>query len=179
MKILKLDLECNFRQHCKFLIGDITFYLIYRSPNAPPGTMSDLERVIKNVEKNSVLIGDFNLPGIDWTTGTGPARLGSFVEGVDDAMLTQMVDFSTQVKGNCLDLVLTNILERVFEISEAGRLGRSDHEMILLTMTMESRGESSKREVPNCRQADWMSMRRELEGENWPQCLQAKTANEM
>jgi hypothetical protein len=65
VKVLKIDSESNFRQHCKFLICDITFYLVYRSPNAPPGTMCDLERVIRNVEKNSVLIGDFNLPGID------------------------------------------------------------------------------------------------------------------
>ncbi len=70
------------------------------SPNAPPETMSDLERVIRNVEKNSVIVGDFNLTGIDWATGTVPARSSLFVEAVDDAMLTQMV------KGNRLDLVL-------------------------------------------------------------------------
>ncbi len=36
LKILKIDTECKFRQYCMFLVNDIVFYLVYRSPNAPP-----------------------------------------------------------------------------------------------------------------------------------------------
>jgi hypothetical protein len=53
---------------------------------------------------------------------------------VEDSMMEQMVNFSTQVKGNCLDFVITNIPERVSEVSEAGRLGRSDRDMLCITL---------------------------------------------
>jgi hypothetical protein len=31
--------------------------------------MKMLAEMINSAEKNSLLIGDFNLPGLDWTTG--------------------------------------------------------------------------------------------------------------
>ncbi len=40
-------------------------------------------------------------------------RAREFMEATDDALLVQMVEFPTHVKGNCLDLVLTNIPERI------------------------------------------------------------------
>ena len=46
-------------------------------------------------------------------------------------MLEQLVKFPTHLKGNILDLVLTNIPERVTEVEEVGRLGSSDHMAIL------------------------------------------------
>ena len=50
--------------------------------------------------------------------------------------MTQMVDFSTQVRGNILDLVITNMPERVLEVREEGRLGESDHVMIVSEMAV-------------------------------------------
>ena len=162
-----------------FSVSDITFYLIYRSPNAPPSALSELECVVRKVGKNSVLIGDFNLPDIDWEAGTGSARTASFIEAVDDAMLEQMVDFSTQVKGNRLDLVLTNMAERILDICEAGRLGRSDHEMILVSVNMECTEDRIFRERPNWGKANWTNMRKELAKHNWTLEFETKTAEEM
>ncbi len=179
LKVLKIDTECKFRQYCMFLVNDITFYLLYRSPNAPPQMMNDLECVVRGVKKNAILVGDFNLPDIDWEMGTGSARTASFLEAVDDVMLTQMVDFRTQVKGNCLDLVLTNILERIVDIEEAGRLGKSDHEMILFTVGGCGGGVKSNREVYNWGRADWTSMKNDLAGTDWSVTLHGKSADEM
>ena len=50
--------------------------------------------------------------------------------------MQQMVDFPTQVKGNILDLVITNIPERIEEIYEMGRLGKSDHVMIVTKISV-------------------------------------------
>ncbi len=97
LKVLKIDTECKFRQYCMFLVNDIVFYLIYRSPNALPQMMKDLESLVRGVKKNAILVGDFNLPDIDWEMGTGSARTAAFLEAIDDVMLAQMVDFSTQV----------------------------------------------------------------------------------
>ena len=55
---------------------------------------------------------------------------------MEDRLMTQMVDFSTQVRGNILDLVITNMPERVLEVREEGRLGESDHVMIVSEMAV-------------------------------------------
>jgi hypothetical protein len=145
VKILACDRNSSFQQYCKFLIGDVTLYLIYRSPNAPAQSLLDLEQLIRGAEKNSLFIGDFNMPDIDWETGHSSARARPFVEAVEDSMMEQMVNFSTQVKGNCLDLVITNIPEGVSEVLEAGRLGRSDHDMLSITLEMENRTTGKER----------------------------------
>ena len=78
------------------------------------------------------------MPDIDWETWTGTRKTAGFLDAVEDALLEQLIDFPTHIKGNCLDLVLTNIPERIFEIKEAGRLGSSDHEMICFTIGMQN-----------------------------------------
>jgi hypothetical protein len=70
LKVLTCDRNISFHQYCKFSVADITLYLIYRSPNAPAQSILELEQLVRAAEKNSVLIGDFNLPDIDWSLGT-------------------------------------------------------------------------------------------------------------
>jgi hypothetical protein len=55
--------------------------------------------------------------------------------------MEQLVDFLTQLKGNSLDLGITNIPERVSEVNEGRRLGKSDHVMILTKVAI---GEKKK-----------------------------------
>jgi hypothetical protein len=69
LKVFKLDKVTEFDQYCKFLICDVTFYLVYRSPNSPLKAIHSLENLLKSVNKNSVMIGDFNLPDVDWMEG--------------------------------------------------------------------------------------------------------------
>ena len=59
----------------------------------PPQTMAALTELVRSVKKDSVLIGDFNLPDINWDTGEASARTREFKEAVDDALMEQMVDF--------------------------------------------------------------------------------------
>ena len=63
VKVTKLDININFVQYCSFMINSVNIYLIYRSPNSP--TQAGMKEVVKSAQKNSVLIGDFNLPDID------------------------------------------------------------------------------------------------------------------
>jgi len=81
LSVTKLDNNCNFTQYCTFKLHDIIFYLIYRSPNAPPESIDYLANLLRTAGKNSVFIGDFNLPEVDWETGRAPARLGSIIAG--------------------------------------------------------------------------------------------------
>jgi hypothetical protein len=130
LKVTKVECNVTFNQFCCFTISDITIYLVYRSPNATVEAMAGLVDLMKSVKKNTIVVGDFNLPDIDWSTGEAARRSEPFMDAVEDAMLVQLVEFATHIKGNCLDLVLTNIPERVSEVNGAGRLGSSDHEML-------------------------------------------------
>jgi hypothetical protein len=83
---------------------------------------------------------------------------------MEDSMMGQLVYFSAQVKGNCLDLVITNIPERIEEVSVAGRLGRSEHDMLNVVLTMTMTAEENQRPRLNWKRADWQSMKVESTG---------------
>lgn len=58
-----------------------------------------------------VILGDFNLPGIAWKTQTTLYNHGInsfFIDTIREQNLSQMVTESTHIKGNVLDLILTN-----------------------------------------------------------------------
>jgi hypothetical protein len=145
IKILKLDHTVNCIQLCKFLVNDITVSLVYRPPSAPTESITELEEAVKTAGKNSLLIGDFNLPNIDWEKGAATGKAADFVTAVEDCMMDQLVSFPTQVKGNILDLVVTNIPERINEVSEHGCLGKSDHVIILARVSL---GKAEKQQRP-------------------------------
>jgi hypothetical protein len=45
----------------------------------------------------------------DWKTGVAPARYREFMEMVEEAGIVQIVNFATQIRGICLDLMITNM----------------------------------------------------------------------
>ncbi len=124
--MIKTDSGTDFQQHVCFKVRGVHFTLVYRSPNALAAAMEGLVELVKGAPKGAVLLGDFNLPDVNWSTGESSSRARPLVNAVDDAMMEQMVNFSTQVRGSILDLVLTNIPERVFEVTAQGRLANSD-----------------------------------------------------
>ena len=119
--------------------------MIYRSPNSPVEEFTKLAELIRGAEKNSILIGDFNLPQINWMEGTARGACSVVLDAVEDTLMTQLVEFSTQVRGNILDLVITNMPERVQEMREKGRLGKSDHVMIVTEISVDKQfGENQR-----------------------------------
>jgi hypothetical protein len=115
-----------------------------------------------------VLIGDFNLPSIDWeggqARGAGPLKI---LEACQDEHLEQLVSFPTHIRGNCLDLLLTNVPERVEKIESVGRLGSSDHYMLQVEVMVGKQKEMATGMVRNWWKADWAAMRRDLEVSEW------------
>ena len=167
IKILPVDKVVDFQQYCKFKICDVTFYLVYRSPSSGPDSYVKLEDLIRSSDKNSVFFGDFNLPEIDWEMGRARGRAKQLHEAMEDMMMEQMVRFSTHIKGNVLDLVLTNIPERIDEVSEAGRLGKSDHVMIHTKIYVGAGTEPVKARQKDWRRANWTDMKAELDLVDW------------
>jgi hypothetical protein len=164
LNVLPINKNLAMGQYCSFKLDDgwggLNFSPVYRSPNSAPETMDTLEDFIRQADKNNVIMGDFNLPGIDWSkkSATG-GRDKQFLQACMESDLEQVVDFPTQVRGNVLDLVLTNVPERVVEVKDVGRLGRSDHMMIQVSIETNKKEVKTTESVPNWGRADWASIR--------------------
>ena len=160
MTVIEVDTEIWPHQSCKFKVDDLSVTLVYRPPSAPADSISVLAEYIQTAEKNSLLIGDFNLPDIDWRGGTAKGRSREFLDAMEDSHMSQMVDFATHIKGNILDLVITNSPERITEVYEAGRLGKSDHAMIMVKVRMkEEKKVAEGEDRPDWAKGDWDGMR--------------------
>ena len=56
-----------------------------------------------------IIMGDLNFPDIDWGTITGCNRFSSlFCDLTFNLNLSQLIHHPTHIKGNILDVVLTN-----------------------------------------------------------------------
>jgi hypothetical protein len=94
-------------------------------------------------------------------------------------LLEQIVDFPTHIKGNCLDLILTNMRERLYDETDVGNLGSSDHVMISCSIVINDDDVDTAKTTINWRKADWNTMRRDMAGVNWSNEFDAKTVQEM
>jgi hypothetical protein len=109
LQVLKLDSNVSFCQMCRFQVKDVVMYLLYRPPSARPDSISEIASVISATGKKSIIIGDFNVPHIDWRLGEARGRASEILSAVEDTMMEQLVDFPTHLTGNTLDLVETRI----------------------------------------------------------------------
>jgi hypothetical protein len=125
------DYDNKFNQHCRFSTGtrrdSLNIILACRPPSCVRENDDKLIEIIRLADENTLLIGDINMPDIDWATGRTDAKGRDLLEAVEEQNMEQLVRFSTHSKGNTLDLVITNCPERVVSISNEGRLGKSDH----------------------------------------------------
>ena len=172
LEILPCDQSSNFNQYCKFSMkrgGEMYyFYLIYRPPSSGQENFDLLCELVDNAEKNSIMVGDFNLHNIDWSSGEARGREAKFVTVLQDNYMEQLVDFKTHIKGNCLDLLITNIPGKVKEVCEMGRLGKSDHIIMQISLALAEQRESKPVVTKNWKRADWQKVRAGLSETIWP-----------
>ena len=174
----------DFNQHSKFKVKcgavEMTFLLIYRSPNAAPEATEKLIEIVEKAEKNTFLIGDFNYPSIDWERGTVAGRKArDFLMATEEKLMAQLVDFPTHTRGNTLDLVITNSPELVIGLEEEGRLGRSDHVLLEMIIGVDNRPtKEDRKKFVDWKKADWKQIRRDIDQVDWRTELEGSTANE-
>jgi hypothetical protein len=104
--------ENKFNQFIEFELvakRPLHFTVIYRPPNSGAENIAELCKIIENAARDSIILGDFNLPEIDWVDEQSGGRGRPVLEAVIN---NQMVDFATHTKGNMLDLVVTNCSDR-------------------------------------------------------------------
>jgi hypothetical protein len=180
--ILPEQQRYDFTQHVNFKVltagEELHLSLVYRPPRTSPEAYDNMANFIRSTRGNRVLIGDFNLPNIDWegglAWGAGPDKV---MEACRDEYLEQMVTFPTHIRGNCLDLLLTNIPERIENVRCMGRLGSSDHVMIQAEILVGRQQDQQTGMVKNWWKADWTRMKDKMANVDWTE-MESMTAAE-
>ena len=163
----------------KFTDKNVNLHVIYRSPNSSKNNDEALVKWVKAMHGQNVLIGDFNLPDIDWTTGCAGGRGRDFYEATAEMFMQQHVEEPTHRSGNTLDLVLCDQEEMIKEVRGEGRLGKSDHDMISFTLCARPNKTANQRMTMNFRKAQFEEMRGRMKEIDWQEILRDKDANEM
>ena len=139
LTILSSDISSDFNQYCNFDVltedsnsDPINITAVYRSPNSTLTNTEKLCNIVSDMKNNSILIGDINLPKIDWENCTADSKGRNFLEATQTNFVSQMIDFPTHNKGNILDLLLTKKPEKIASITDIGPIGNSDHTSIVI-----------------------------------------------
>ncbi len=143
---VSVDFGQNFKEYIFIQIKQtdinscLLFGCMYRSPNSTNKNDEDmlelLKTVFNNCRLNTMIVGDFNYPTINWNNWTSSDNsLGSnlFLDILRDNYILQNVDQPTRARNNdtphILDLVLTNY-DYVENIDYKSPLGKSDHALL-------------------------------------------------
>ena len=166
-----LAIQLTFNDATKAVI--CTFYRV--------GTlgMANCERIIgflrsllsKKKPPKIYVIGDFNLSNTSWPDLTSNVPLEQyFIDKLSELGLQQCINSPTHIKGNVLDLLLTNAESSVHDLSvlDKDSVCKSDHFPISFRMnSIISRKKSSKRKCYNFKKANWDAINSELLNTDW------------
>ena len=175
----------TFNQCCAIRVpwkneDELSLVLAYRPPRtakADDGNTSRLCSVIRGMKGPSVVIGDINLPGIDWERLYADSMGKEFLETVQDTFLSQHVDFPTHISGSTLDLVLSSSPDIVASVKPVGRLGSSDHEMLVIELAGPVTHDNTEL-VPDWSKADLNKMRNALSSIKWDEIFDGQDGND-
>jgi hypothetical protein len=171
----------KFNQFCALTImakDPLHILLVYRPPNSGTQNTDELCSILDRAGENTIIIGDFNAPDIDWDHGQAGPRGRKIFTAAVEANMDQLVNFSTHRGGNKLDLVLTNCPQRILSVSEEGKLGNSDHSTILVTAEIApARGGESERRR-NWKKGDYEAIRKRLREIEWEETLGSGSTEE-
>ncbi len=84
-----------------------------------------------------MVCGDFNCPDINWKTLSATTPISTkLCDLAYSSNLVQMVSFPTHILGNCLDLILVNCPNRVFDVTgdTTSFMSASDHFAVSVTI---------------------------------------------
>ena len=146
---------------------DLGIHVIYRSPNSTGNNDASLCELVKGIQNTDVLIGDFNFPGIQWATGRTDAKSRAFYEEMEENFLIQHVNEATHKGGNILDLVISKNEQLVENVEHEGRLGKSDHELIMATLRLKMVVPDIPTARRNYSRANYDEMRNEMREVDW------------
>ena len=123
--------------------------------------------------KHVVILGDFNLPDLDWNFYHGPDNIiyNLFCKFINTYGLSQFVQEPTR-NNNILDLVLCSLTNFILEINVSAPIGNSDHNVINFTPNINHIARKSKQTFLNWSKADFNSINGCLLATDWNNLFQ-------
>jgi len=153
-------------------------FTVYRPPQCSIdvrqylATLIDCLKVSTQNSNTHVIVGDLNLPSIDWNTlSCHGSELGNlFLDFVIQYSWTQFVNFPTRCQ-NTFDLVLADVERVVTHIGQKPPIGRSDHAAVDMMFDLVRAGKHVHKPDTQARylwhHADYDVMYEYLAGVDW------------
>ena len=196
LQVNEICIGDGFSDHAWFeVIGKRTALLcgcIYRSPS-DENKEKQMESVTKvntlirkavDYNNNLVIVGDFNLKGIDWDNDHAPSdkeHLRSFLSNLQDCFLHQHVTEPTRYRdnqeSNILDLVISSNDDMIHELSYDSPLGNSDHICLRFNATFEPKKLPERIPRKNIFKGNYDAMKVLLNTVNWEELLSGNFEN--
>ena len=171
----------NVEHACVKIVVDkikINISVTYR----PPGQNLEKDNEMYNVLRQSlrcdesIILGDFNLPHINWLTNTGvEAESHRMLEFLEDNFLSQLVNQPTR-ENNILDLIIVSNDRLVNDVIVGEHLGSCDHRLLRTSINAATKITENKSLVPNFRRADFVNFRSEMSCYQLPEGLDVENA---
>ena len=181
----------RFNQSCSVNLpladgSKVSLVLVYRPHNLYRSEVTENENnenlcsLLREVNRPSVFIGDFNYSDIDWEGLRANKKCSrDFLEVTQDCFLTQHVNFSTRVQSNTMpDLVLSTEENLVLDVTDVGKLGSSDHSMLMVQVSGGLADNATTEMVPDWGKADFDKLRAEMSRIEWEKELTDKSTEE-
>ena len=138
-EMLSISLKANNTNYC--------ISACYRVGTLGEQNLAEIDRHLRKVVsqkkfKAHFVIGDFNLPEINWSESQSTTELGKgFIDLFNDLGLTQIIQQATHEKGKILDLLFSNLVAALGDVvvMEKNEICSSDHFGITFSIKMNFR----------------------------------------
>ena len=139
-----------------------------------------LQNYLRTSGPFDLILGDFNLPHIDWKTQTSSTHLGeTYIELFQDLFLHQHVEEPTHDRGNVLDLVFTQDESLIHDIRCLKEESISDHYPILIELNMFNKNQNLGLNHYDYKHMNKELFRNMLSDIDWTSQLNTGSANDM
>jgi hypothetical protein len=151
----------------------------YKSPDILPQSydlfLQMLQTNLSQAADETILVGDFNYPDIDWNCQAGNGFTNRptdrFLQIVEDNFLTQLVDFPTRFRNlqqpSLLDLVLVSESIVVDGLKAGPPLGKSDHAVLTWSVVATALSPEKKESRPQFYKADFVLLNSIFSSIDW------------
>ena len=152
----------------------------YRPPSQSRQTdMAMIDEIERGMSKNTILLGDFNLPKLFKDGASNTPETALFRDSFDELFLTQHVMKPTR-NDEILDLILTNNENLIDDVLVGEHIGNSDHAIIRFSIKCHIKRSSSRYNcTPNFSRGDYDVIRSFLGHIDWTEMFERKNVHEM
>ena len=158
LRPVEFHTKSNYAEHVWYRINKLLIGVCYRSTNKD---VVGQNNYIELNNSQTLIMGDFSYPDIDWDTCTSNSadlETEEFINTIEDCFYTQHVLHPT--RGDAvLDLVLSSDPDLVNDVEVINKLENSDHNMVCFNIRFGGMAYHKKRLIRNYKSGDYSSIK--------------------